>query len=149
MLNSEYESLTDLAKRYDTTSHQLGRWLAALGLRVVGGKPTQKAWELGLVKAAPTNRGEGDHLFYLWHVEKTMALLAGHHHAQADQQHDAVETNLLVGPFSHRLSGTSGCEILNGNGEVFCWITGEKAAKYIVKVLNLLDKYNKLPPPEN
>ena len=89
MLNPEYESLTDLGKRYGATSHKIGKWLAMLGLRVVGGKPMPKAWELGLVKTAPTNRGEGNHQFYLWHITKTIKLLAaaGHHPVGENDDH--------------------------------------------------------------
>jgi hypothetical protein len=90
MRNTEYESLTDLGKRFGVSSHVIGRWLAALGLRVVGkNDPTVKAIQLGLTAKAPTNRGDGCYTYTVWHVAKTVALLeaAGHKQIhQLDQQ---------------------------------------------------------------
>ena len=75
MNEHEFESMRDLGKRYGVSSHKMGGWLAALGLRTVGGSPTGKAFQLGLVKTASTGRGDSDGYFYVWHVAKTMKLL--------------------------------------------------------------------------
>ena len=144
MIDNEYSTQTELGRLFGVTSHVIGKWLAALGLRVVGGNPTAKAQ--GLVKTAPTGRGEGDHLFFLWHTAKTVKALedAGHRQVQLPEPYPAVaNTKLLVGPFSNRISGMEGYEILNGNGNVFGWVTGERAATWVVRLLNLADKHGK------
>lgn len=80
MNNSEWGSLTQIGAMFGVSSHKCGRWLAELGLRDVGRSPTDKAFKLGLVKQAPTNRGDDDGYFYIWSVPKTVKLLeeAGH-----------------------------------------------------------------------
>lgn len=146
MIDTEFGTLTELGKKLGVSSHVIGRWIGALGLRIVGGDPTAKARELGLVKTAPTGRGEGTHLFYLWHLHKTMRLLedAGHRPTQLpEQQPGEARPNPLIGPFSSRTSGTNGYEILNGDGKVFGWITGERAATWAVRLLNLADEHGK------
>jgi hypothetical protein len=70
----EYESMRELGIRYNVTSHKMGKWLTALGLRTAG-RPSSKAFELGLVKTASTGRGDEDGYFYVWSVLKTMKVL--------------------------------------------------------------------------
>jgi hypothetical protein len=150
MIDPEYSTLTDIGTKFGCSSHVIGKWLAALGLRVVGGDPTPTAKARGLVKTAPTGRGEGDHPhpFFIWHTEKTVKLLenAGHRQVQMPEPHHAAPSSkLLVGPFSNRVSGTEGYEILNGNGNAFGWVTGEGPATWVVRLLNLADKHGKFP----
>jgi len=89
MNDHEYLSLTDLGKRFGVTSRVCGQWLADLGLRVVGGSPTDEAFAMGLVRKIPTNRGTGGY-YYIWHSRKTMALLdkAGHERLGASYSPD-------------------------------------------------------------
>jgi hypothetical protein len=144
----EYESLTDLGKRFGVSCRKMGVWLEELGLRTVGGDPTPKAHELGLVTTAPTGRGVGNHQFYIWHISKVIDLLEAAKHQQIGRQTDQPteeKAPTLIGPFSHRLSGTNSFEILNGDGEVAFWTVGEKNACFAVKLLNLVDKHRKLP----
>jgi hypothetical protein len=140
----EYESQTELALRYGVTSHVIGRWLAELGLRVIGADPTQKAHDLGLVLQRPSDRGDGKHPCWVWHVVKTTKLLndAGHKEIFYPEPHN---DNPLIGPFGCRLSGTDSWEIHNSDGKTFCWVVGEKPARFLVKVLNALYKFDKLP----
>ncbi len=144
----EYESLTDLGKRFGVSCRRMGVWLEELGLRTVGGDPTPKAHELGLVTTVPTGRGVGNHQFYIWHTSKVINLLAAAKHQQIGRQTDRANEEKaprLIGPFSQRLSGTNSYEILNGDGEVAFWTVGEKNAHFAVKLLNLADKAGKLP----
>ncbi len=146
MIDPEYNKLTDLGRQFGVSSHVIGRWLAELGLRVVAGNPTPRAWALELVRSVPTGRGDGDHPYYIWHVARTVKLLedAGHHHTENSEMKPVVAIpNVLVGPFSSRISGSEGYEILNGNGNVFGWFTGEWAANWVVRLLNLADKHGK------
>ncbi len=146
MIDPEFSTLTDIGKMFGVSLHAIGKWLAALGLRVVGGDPTPTAKARGLVKTAPTGRGEGEHPFFIWHTALTANALedAGHRQVQLlEQRPTAANAKLLVGPFSNRISGTEGYEILNGNGNVFGWVTGEGAATWVVRLLNLADRHGK------
>ena len=59
-MDSEFSRLTEIGKVFGVSSRVCGRWVADLGLRVVGGDPTPRAYELGLVKSAPIACGAGD-----------------------------------------------------------------------------------------
>jgi hypothetical protein len=86
MNDQEFESMKDLGKRYGATSHEIGQWLAALGLRIVGGDPTVEAFEKGLVKRVFTQRGNYDHPYFIWHVAKTLKLLQAAGHRQVSRK---------------------------------------------------------------
>jgi hypothetical protein len=146
----EYETLTQLGKRFGVSCKKMGVWLEELGLRKVGGDPTPRAHELGLVTTAPTGRGDGNHQFYIWHTSQVIKLLEAAGHLQIGKEIDQPKEEkapTLIGPFSHRLSGTNSYEILNGDGEAAFWTIGEENADFAVKLLNLADKAGKLPPP--
>jgi len=76
MKNDTFATMTELARIIgpEATSHSVGRDLTRLGLRT-NGRPTQKAFDQGLVKSASTHRGDGTGYFYVWQQEKTLALL--------------------------------------------------------------------------
>lgn len=145
MFDQEFGTLGAIGAMFGETSHVCGKWIAELGLRKVGGAPTAKAFELGLPKKAPTNRGNRDGYFYVWHVEKTAKLLeeAGHRQIQEGSPPSAPKP-ILVAPFSMKQSGNY-FEILNADGDVFCWCLGEKGAEFIVKIFNKADECRKLP----
>ena len=42
--------------------------------------------------------------------------------------------------FTFRVVGSTGCEILNPNGEVFAWTVNETMAMVIVALLNLAER---------
>jgi hypothetical protein len=145
MIDPEYASLTDLGRRFGATSRECGGWLAGLGLRIIGGDPTEKAHDLGITKQVPISPGDNYHQYYIWHVAKTVRLLEGAGHKPLPEQNPpAVVGNLLVGPFTSRINSTNGFEIMNGDGNVFCWVIGEKAAKWVAYLLNLAEKHGKL-----
>lgn len=146
--DSEFASLTDIGRRCGVSCRVVGKWLADLGLRHIGGSPSREAFEAGLVKKAPTNRGDGDGYFYVWQIARTVGLLEKAGHKQAGRHDDplkAAETRTLIRPFSHRPNGGDGYEIINGDGVVFGWIRGEAAANAVVRLLNLADEHGKLP----
>ena len=79
----EYQMMSRIGDHFGVSSHIIGRWLLALGLRVRREDkkmiPSPKAYRLGLVIELPDVRnGYPD---WLWHWKKTIALLeeAGHH----------------------------------------------------------------------
>lgn len=145
MFDQEYANLTALGAMFGVSSHVCGKWLAELGLRKVGGVPARKAFELGLPKKLPTNRGNGEGYYFIWHLEKTVKLLdeAGHKRIQEDEPPSAPKP-MLVAPLSMKQSGDY-FEILNGDGDVFCWCQGEKATAFIVQIFNKADECRKLP----
>ncbi len=77
MSEHEFESMRDLGKRYGVSSHRVGRLLTTEGLRTGNGRPSSKAFDLGMVKTASTGRGDDNGYFYVWHVGKTTELLNG------------------------------------------------------------------------
>ena len=149
-MDSEFSRLTEIGKMFGVSSRVCGRWVADLKLRIVGGDPTPRAYELGLVKSAPIACGVGDAPFFIWHTKRIVQLLEkeGHRQVQPEQQPAVTNCNLLVGPFSYRSSGNN-WELLNGDGRVFSWaIGGESVPECIVQLLNLAFRHGKLPPLE-
>ena len=148
MFDSDYGTLTLIGKRFGVSCRVCGQWLADQGLREIGGSPSREAFAAGLVNKTPTNRGDGNGYFYVWHVRGVVELLEKAGHKQVEHHDDEPKpgaARLLIGPFSHRLSGSDGYELANGNGVVFGWIRGERVATFLVKLLNLLDKHGHLP----
>ena len=146
MIDTEFASLTELGRRFGVSSRECGGWLADLGLRVVGGDPTEKAHSGGLTKSVPT--GHGERVYWIWSLQKSVAPLkqAGRKEVQPEEQPAVSNHNLLVGSFSYRPSGNS-WELLNGDGRVFSWAAGGEAVpKYMVQLLNLAHKHGRLPP---
>ncbi len=144
-MDNEFSRLTEIGKVFGVSSRVCGRWIADLGLRVVAGDPTPRAHELGLVKSAPIACGVGERPFFIWHRQRIVQLLEkkGHRQVEPEQQPTAASGNLLVGPFTSRINATNGYEILNSDGNVFCWVTGEEAATWVVRLLNLADEHGK------
>jgi hypothetical protein len=69
----EFLSLTELGRLYGVSSHMMGRWLVALGLRTREKKPSRDAFQGGYVsQRASTQPGT---YFWVWHGERTMRLL--------------------------------------------------------------------------
>jgi hypothetical protein len=93
MIDYDFERQTDIGRRFGVSSHVCGKWLAALGLRIVGGDPTDKARTLGLVKSVSIERGNYERPYFIWHVAKTLKLLeaAGHRQAQLPLQRAPYE----------------------------------------------------------
>lgn len=145
MFDQEFGNLGAIGAMFGVSSHVCGRWLADLGLRKVGRTPTTKAFDLGLPKKVPTNRGNGDGYFYVWHVFKTIKLLEKAGHKRIQQEDPPMGRKpMLVAPFSMRQSGDY-YEILNGNGDVFGWCLAEKGTAFIVQIFNRADDNGLLP----
>ena len=152
IIDTKFASLTKIDKLFGVSSQKVGGWLAELGLRIVGGDPTEKARSLGLTKKVPTGRGDVDRQFYIWHISKTVKLLeeAGHQQTGVPYQQPAViSRNPLAGPFSYRSSGDGDFwELLNGDGQIFAWEVGEESVpRFTVQLMNLAYRHGKLPLP--
>jgi hypothetical protein len=131
----EYSTLTELGKLYGVTSHVTGRWLTDIGLRS-NKRPSQAAFAGGFVEQAPTGRGGDGGYFWVWETEKTIAALEAAGYRRPDQEEKDPPTNRLIGPFTHRLSGATGCEIVGGDGMVSMWVVGEENARRVTDALN-------------
>ncbi len=137
----EFMSLTQIGQVFGTTSHQAGRWLVKLGLRVQGKqglRPSKEAFDGGYVKDAPS-RGQG--YVWAWHSEKTVTALekAGHRVCIAPSN-ELLAACTLNGPFQHRRNQQAGYEIINGDGTVAITVVGDKNARFLCDLLNVADQ---------
>lgn len=143
MFRFEYLTQTQLGKLFDCSSHDIGRWLVAIGLRDQKGKPSTEAFAGVFCKQLPSRN---DGYCWGWHAKKTTQALekAGHKLAFPPPE-DLIDTPWLKGPFSMKQSSENGFEILNGDGHVSAWSFGKGNADFVVRLLNLADKCGKLP----
>lgn len=143
MFKHDYLTQTQLGKLFDCSSHEIGKWLVAIGLRTDKAKPSAEAFAGGFCKQLPSRN---DGYCWGWHAEKTTQALekAGHKLAFPPPV-DLIETPWLKGPFSSRQSSENGFEILNSDGKVSAWIFGKRNADLVVRLLNLADQHGKLP----
>lgn len=125
-----YVNQTQLGELFGGTSHDVGRWLDALGLRS-GGYPTRKAFEEGYVSSAGLQYG------YRWHGEKTAAALEQAGHKRVPQK----STAKITGPFSAVENGPNAFQILSGDGTVSIWVVGRENADIVTRLLNLWYKH--------
>jgi hypothetical protein len=77
-MNDEFLSMTELGKLYGVSSHKMGKWLVALGLRDNNKKPSRSAFENAFVQQRDSTQ-PGTY-FWVWNKGKTMLALekAGH-----------------------------------------------------------------------
>ena len=74
MSTTDYMSMKELGVLFGVTSHKIGRRLKELDLRNDKGRPTRKAFELGLMKQR-YSQSRLDIYSWVWHQDKTVALL--------------------------------------------------------------------------
>ena len=69
---SEYGTMKDIGSGYGLTSHGVGKLLKKHGLRTDDGRPSAKAFEIGMVE----QKGDGlGHYLWAWHSRKVQMLL--------------------------------------------------------------------------
>ncbi|MBN9519343.1 hypothetical protein J0H58_12610 [bacterium] len=137
----EYLTLTQVGAVFGTTSHQVGRWLTEIGLRYEskgGKKPSRHAYAGGFVKDVPS-RNQG--YCWAWHAEKTVKAIedAGHKVA-IHPGHELLAPCRLNGAFACRPNSQFGYEVVNGDGTVAVYVTGEANAQFVTRLLNLADQ---------
>jgi hypothetical protein len=129
----KYLTQTQLGSLFGASSHEVGKWLVAVGLRdKKTKKPTDAAHRGGFCETAPSGQ-VGYH--WVWESQKTSAALraAGHRLAESLPEQLVVPPE-LIGPFS---VDPSGCRhVLNGGGEVVVRTTSDQNAKIIARLLN-------------
>lgn len=90
---NDYLSITEICRIYGVSSHVVGRWFKGLGLRTESGQPSIQAFNERYVSQR-TGRYPGT-FFYVWHAEKTTAILDGMCYPRAI--HDSVEREFRAG----------------------------------------------------
>ena len=134
----EFLSLTQIGELFGVSNQQVGKWLAEIGLREKGRhglRPSGKAYAGGYVKDVPS-RNQG--YCYAWHAEKTVeALQEAGHEIVATPGSDLLVPIQLNGPFECRAHPKFGAEIVNGDGTVAVWVSGEENSHFVCRILNL------------
>jgi hypothetical protein len=134
----EFMTLTQLGEVFGTTSHQVGRWLVEIGLRTSAKKPSKAAFDGGYVKAGPS-RNQGYN--WIWHSERTVQALETAGHKLAIQPGcELLNQCRLSGPFAIQAHPQFGHQVINGDGSVAVWISGEQNAQFVCSLLNLADR---------
>jgi hypothetical protein len=124
---NEYANFTELGTYFGMTRNFVGKRLKELGLRTPEGKPSQKAFVEGFVAQRWAQDRPGIYL-WAWERDKTIAVL------EQSGLRRAVPVDHAE--FTARRSGTTGCEILNHDGEIVAWTVDELWAAKIVAALN-------------
>lgn len=134
MFRFEYMSQTELGELFGVTSHVIGKWLAAIGLRE-NKTPSTAAIEAKMVTLVPARN---EHYNWVWHSDRTVAALekAGHRRIYNPPLH-LVAPVKLNGPFTKRGNNQNGYDIVNGDGFVAIVVSGQNTAELLVKLLNL------------
>lgn len=137
-IRHEYLTQSQLGDLFGVSSHNIGHWLADLGLRDDRKKPTKAALDGGFVKTGPS-RGYGTY-HWIWHAEKTVAALrrAGHQTVPTPPL-ALVEPPKLVAPFSVRPCD-KGFGVMNGEGDVCLMALTEEIADLTVRLLSVANK---------
>lgn len=140
MSKNDFVTLGIIGKVFGVSSHQIGKWLIEIGLRTKELRPTSAAFEGKFVLPAPLDHG-GYH--YTWHKAKTVAALckAGRKtlvSLDAEKLTEMLKDDeqQVVGPFQKRQEGPSLFEIVDSNGHVATWASGDKHANDVLKSLN-------------
>ena len=145
----EFLTLSELGRVFGVGKQAVGKWLNQIGLRTHNGHPSHAAYAQDLVGFFWGEK-------HVWHGERTVAVLieSGWRSVVPPPQ-DLVETAKLEGPFRVRASANSAHEILGANGDVAVWVSGDRNAHHVCRLLNaghrlgVLDRPpTELPPAE-
>ena len=131
---SEAMSQGELARLFpDTSSHDVGRWLCAVGLRdPKTKKPTWEAHHGGYCQT----QSSGQYYQWVWNSEKTVAALRDAGHLMLpNPPEDLVEVAPLRGPFA-----ISGNDVLSHDGSLAARTTSLKNAKVLLSLLQMAHK---------
>jgi hypothetical protein len=141
---NDFITMTELGVLFGETSHVIGKWLVAIGLRTPERRPSAKAFEGRYCQQAPLDNCNG--YFYVWHRQRTIAALEAAGHRRVEQQSQEAKSipATLVGPFTTEQSGSDTYVIRNGAGVKFGWIVGKRAAWCVAGLLNMGDRHGLL-----
>jgi hypothetical protein len=137
MNDGDFATMTEIGKRFDASSHDVGRWLTEIGLRTKFKEPSQAALAGGYCKRRPMDGNPGT--LVVWNIAKTVAALekAGHQQIVKPPTMPMPPTDGLNGPFTLKRSGTNGFLIRGGDGATCIWVYGEQAAGQLIRLLDV------------
>jgi len=72
-MSDQFLSQTELGRLHNVSSHKVGKWLMACGLRTSEKKPSPKAFQEGFVDTRPSTQPLT--YYYVWNAEKTIQVL--------------------------------------------------------------------------
>ena len=140
MNDGDYTTMTEIGKRFDASSHDVGRWLTEIGLRTQFKEPSREAISDGYCKRQAM---DGPGTLVVWNTAKTVAALekAGHQQVVKPPTMPMPPTDGLNGPFTLKRSGTNGFLVQGGDGATCIWIYGEQVARQLIRLLDVADKH--------
>ena len=134
----EYMTQTQLGQLFGVSSHKIGRWLVAIGLRTEDKRPSDGAHHGGFCTTAPSGTSG---YRWVWNSQKTVqALQEAGHTLVSDAPSELVEPSALNGPFS--ISPTRSREILNADGSVAAVAMNKPAARIVARLLNTAHRHD-------
>ena len=128
MNDGDYTTMREIGKRFNASSHDVGRWLTEIGLRTQYKEPSREAIQGGYCKRQAM---DGPGTLVVWNTAKTVAALeqAGHQQIVRLPTMPMPPTDRLTGPFTLERSGINGYLIRGGDGTTSMWVYGEQAAQ--------------------
>lgn len=85
---SEFMSMTQIGRLFGVSSHKIGAWLTAIGLRE-DGNPTHIARNGGYVTTVPNGRNDG--FYWVWKTRPTIKALERAGHRRVGQGGRSIE----------------------------------------------------------
>ena len=137
MHDGDFTTMTEIGKRFDATSHEIGRWLMEIGLRTKFKEPSQQAIDEGFCKRRAIEGVPVPQI--LWNTAKTIAALeqAGHKQVIKPPMMVMPVNNGVTGPFTLERSGVNGYVVRGGDGTTSIWIYGEEPAQQVIRLFNV------------
>ena len=141
MNDRDYTTMREIGKRFDATSHEVGRWLTELGLRTKFKEPSQEAITGGFCKRRAVDGVPGGQV--VWNVAKTVAALekAGHQQIVKPPAMPMSAGDQPVGPFTLEPSATNGYLVRGGDGTTSMWIYGDNLARKVIRLIQVADQH--------
>jgi hypothetical protein len=138
MYKFEYMTMRQIGQLFGVSSHVVGKWLVASGLRTPANRPSSAAFDGDYVAQGPGRNGGYN---WCWASAKTVeALEKATHRRIPNPPPWLVDPPKLNGPFQKRANDKNGFDVVNGDGSVCVVVTGEPNADLLVKVLDAAHK---------
>lgn len=144
----QYMSLTDIGQLFYknpqspvcASSHDVGRWLIAIGLRDGDKLPSQRALDNGFA-IQKYSGPKGDIPNYYWETIKTVAELekAGYQRLP-NPPGNLVQHDKMDGPYTHMPNSLNGYDLIDTKGDIIATIYEQQNAKIVSKALNAYDR---------
>lgn len=147
----KYMSMTQLGKLFfkdnksleHASSHDIGRWLIAVGLRDGNRAPSQKAIEEGFVFQRYCGKDD-DILNSYWKADKTVEELEKHGYKRLPNPSESlVQHENLDGPFTYARNCHNGYDIKSSHGDVSITVYGQQNAHKVTEAMNIYDRCTK------